>query len=363
MSSYVLFKDYDGLEFTVNLPLNSCIDVGQVRKELDIPDYVDTGNFLMERGLVTIWAGLNAHKLQELYPNLVLKGFGKEPVPVLFFGGAAIRMLCPSSNDPSSPLYRELNDVDLITTKRRAQDLYNLLLKLGELFGTRYHHFVTRSDRRFNALRGGKRYRVRTIDKILKDGTPVVGFLDILTDSIDLRHKVDVRDIFDDIKKALYTISLENTLLTKCQYIFHFPKSLLPRVSEEGLDYRILNCPYFRHDRIVMGMEEKDIKDVCAILNDHDVGEGEGEVSPSRICRVLKGDKKFALTFRLNLQNIAEKQFILRRMGLTDRMISRIIDKINALLDAVPVVDKKWTNPWWNVDVVTPQIFGKTARP
>jgi len=362
MSSCVLFKDYDRLEYMVNLPLTCHAVLEQVRKELDIPDYVDTKCFLMERGLVTIWAGLNAHRFRDIYPNLVSEGFGKEPIPVLFFGGAAIRMFSPSSNDSSSPFYRELNDIDLITSKKKAKDLCKLLLKLGEVCGTRYYHFVTRSDRRFNAMRGGKRYRVRTIDKILEDGTPVAGFLDIFTDSIDLRHKVDVRDVFKNPKKALYTISLENTLLAKCQYIFDLPKSLLPMASQEGLDYRIINYPYFRSDRIIMGMEEKDIKDVCALLNDHNIGEGEGEISPSRICRVLRKDKKFALTFRLNLQNIVEKQFILRRMNITDKMISKIIDKINALLNEVPRVDKKWNNPWWNVDVDTPQIFGKTAR-
>ena len=158
MTRHILFQDYDGTTYELETPLTSNVDYEQVVTDLDVPTYVNKSNFHIERGLVTVWAGLNAHRMGELFPTKVIQKPAKEPIPVLFFGGAAVRMLCPSANEPSSPFYRELNDIDLIAPKNRAQDLYKLLLTLGDLFGTRYYYFVARSDRRFNAMRAGKRY-------------------------------------------------------------------------------------------------------------------------------------------------------------------------------------------------------------
>lgn len=341
------------------MPLTSKVDYGIIRKSLGVPDYVDESSFTMERGLVTIWAALNAHRIKEISPNEFLQKSFRKPIPVLFFGGAAVRMLSPSANKPSSPFFRELNDIDLIAPKNRAQDLYKLLLSLGEICGTRYYHFVSRSDQRFNAMRAGKRYRVRTIEKICGDGSLECGVLDIFTDAIDLRHKVVVHEEFNFPEENLYTIGIENVILSKCQFIFDVPVSAKEELIRQHMEYRILNYPCYRRDRLLIGIEEKDIKDICALFFDHEIGNGKNNINPEKIRKVLEKDKKFALTFQLNLENILRNEAFLQRIGFSKAYITRIFSRIQKILDVVPKVDKKWSRPWWNVDVETPQIFGK----
>jgi hypothetical protein len=198
LTRYVLTEDYDKTRYEVEVPLTSTVDYNQVRSELQIPEYVDPTSYLMERGIVTIWAALNPGRIRKLATGLEQLKIKDQPIPVLLFGGGAVKMLCPVANDRSSPLFRNIDDIDLIASRKRAQDLYKLLLAIGDACGTRYYHFVTRTDRRFNALRAGKRYRVRAIDKILGGDSLKPGTLDIFTDEIDLRHKVDVRAALDE---------------------------------------------------------------------------------------------------------------------------------------------------------------------
>jgi hypothetical protein len=361
MTRVILFRDYNGAELGIDTPLTSNIDLNEVKHSLDIPAFVNTQNYIMEKAVLILYAASNAQKVREAHRTIFPKGFGSMPIPALLFGGVAIRMHSPSCNDPESPFFREPNDIDLILPKKRGSDLVNLLLKLGEIYGTRYYHFVTASDKTFNAIRGGARYRVRTIEKIAEDGAPTPGVLDILTDSVELRHKVDVTRDFSTPAQHRHTISLANILLTKCQFIFDAPASVIPQISEAGLDYRFLNYPMLKSNRVVVGMEEKDIRDVCAILADNPVDGSDAaeSVDLTRIKEVLQRDKKFALTFRLNLQNIVEKPQILEGLKIGGSTISRITDGIRRILEVVPVIDKKWDTPWWNTDVETPDIFGK----
>jgi hypothetical protein len=357
----LLTEDYDKTRYEVETPLSSKIDYKQARADLHIPDYIETGNYLIERGIVTIWAANKAASLPGLDALAQHVNIKSEPIPVLFFGGGAVKMLCEIANDRKSPLYRDIDDIDLITSRKRGQDLYKLLLVLGEVCGTRYYHFVTRTDRRFNAMRAGKRYRVRAIDKILDEDSLKPGTLDLFTDEIDLRHKVDVKDALEEPENYLYTIGPENVLLAKCQYIFDAPRSQHEDLVRYGLEYRILNYPPYKNDKLLIGIEEKDIKDICSILLNHELGEGKSCVSITKLRNVLEKDKKFALTFRLNLESLAENENLLKKIGLPNSNLENIMSKVNAILAEIPTIDKKWSGPWWNVDVETPQIFGKVG--
>jgi len=360
MARCLLTEDYDQTKYEVETPLTSTIDYVQVRRELGVPDYVDPKNFLLERGLVTIWAAQKPSRLRELGSSPELAKINDEPIPVLFFGGGAVRLLSKTSNDLRSPLHREIEDIDLVASRKRGKELYRLLLIMGQICGTRYYHFVTQSDRRFNAMRSGERYRVRAIDKINGSESVKAGTLDIFIDDIDLRHKLDVRGALADPKQQHYTIGLENVLLAKCQYILDAPKTAHDELVQHRLEYRILDYPYYKSDRLLIGIEEKDFKDICSILLDHTVGNGADELNLDAINSVLGKDKKFALTFRLNFQNLLRNESTLKDLGLADHSIETIMTRANEVLNAVPVVDKKWSNPWWNVDVQTPTIFGKT---
>jgi hypothetical protein len=361
LAKCLLTEDYDKTRYEVETPLTSKIDYKQVREDLHIPDYVESGNYLLERGIVTIWAAGQAASLPGLDTLPQPVKIKDDPIPVLFFGGGAVKLLCKVANDQKSPLYRDIDDIDLITSMKRGQDLYKLLLVLSEVCGTRYYHFVTRTDRRFNAMRAGKRYRVRAIDKITDEDSLKPGTLDLFIDEIDLRHKVDVRSALEEPENHLYTIGPENVLLAKCQYIFDTSRSRHEDLVRYGLEYRILNYPSYKSDKLLIGIEEKDIKDICSILLSHELGEGKGCINVEKFKNMLEKDKKFALTFRLNLESLARNENLLKKIGLPNSSIENIMSKLNVILAGIPVVDKKWSGPWWNVDVETPQIFGKVG--
>jgi hypothetical protein len=288
-----------------------------------------------------------------------LEKAGDTGIPVVLFGGGAVKLLSKTANEHTSPLCREIGDIDLLTSKKNAQKLCYLLLALGELLGTRYYHFMTLGDQRFNSLQMGQRYRVRTIDRVLDDATCRSGTLDIFVDGINLRHRVDVRDALENAKNCVYTIGPTNLILSKCQYILDSPRSNYDELVESGLAYRVLHYPHYRNDKFLIGIEEKDIKDICAILLDHEVGEQEVDVRTDVLRRVLGKDKKFALTFKLNLESLARNEKMLEEMRLPKSSIETVIQRTNEILEAVPKNDKKWNNPWWNEDVETPRIFGK----
>ncbi|KPV65305.1 MAG: hypothetical protein AOA65_0272 [Candidatus Bathyarchaeota archaeon BA1] len=357
-TKFTLFQDFDGTTFEEEAPLTSKVDVEELRTELGIPKYVDLSYFPLERAVVTIWASLNAQKLHELFSDVVSARIYKAPISSILFGGAAIKFHCPSTNDRSNPLHRDIKDVDFIVPMKQGAAFYKLLLILKDIAGTRYLHFKTYQDRRFNAMRKGRMYRAHTIRGFEKGSEPMVSVMDIFCDEINLRHNVKIVEEFKRPEESLHTIGLENMILSKCQFVFDLPVTALDELKKAEQDFRVLSS-YKHYDprKIIVGMEEKDMRDVCAILLDHDIGNGPDEICVSKIVKVLKKDKKFALTCSLNLQNIIERGDFLGKLGLTRSQISRVIDRVNSLLKAIPRVDKKWDKPWWNIDVETPKIF------
>jgi hypothetical protein len=350
----LLYEDVDGTTFEVSLPLTSNLDLEEIMKELSVPTYVDMSYFPMKCAVVSIWAALNANKLHERFPEALEKRVSKKPIPVLLFGGAAIKMHCEHAND-TGVLSREIKDTDFIVPKKQGLDFYKLLLNMDKAFGTRYKSFSTKSDRLFNALRHGDRYRVRTIEGSTDKGVPIVGVMDVLCDHIDLRHNITVKDAFREYRENLYTIGLEYLVLTKIQFITDFPKEKVDRLKDYEQEFRILPYPYYKDDNVVLGMEEKDVKDICAVFLDHSIGNGKEEINPERMMRVLRKDQKFALTATLNLENLVEKPDVLKRW-LKENDVATVTDRIRTLLKGLPVVDKKWDKPWWNTAVETPII-------
>jgi len=350
----ILYKDVDGTTYEVKLPLTSSVDPEEIREEIGVPSYVDMSYFPMKSAMVSIWAALNAKELHKRYPEAFKKMVSKKPIPVLLFGGGAVKIHCKNANG-SGPLSRRIKDTDYIVPKKQGLNFYKLLLDMDNAFGTQYKSFATKNDRRFNAWRHGERYRVTTIEGVAEGGTPIVGVMDILCDCIDLKHKIKVKDAFERYKENLYTIGLEYLILSKSQFIMEYPKEKLDKLREHKQEYRILPYPHYADDKVVLGMEDKDVKDICAIFLDHSIGNGNGEINPDRIRKVLEKDKKFALTTTLNLANLAEKSDGLKRW-LKKSEAATIRDRIQVLLKSLPKVDKKWNKPWWNTAVETPII-------
>ncbi|MEM0253143.1 MAG: hypothetical protein QXK78_01090 [Candidatus Bathyarchaeia archaeon] len=352
---FTLYKDLNGTTYDVELPLTSHVDPNELRDELGIPGYIDMKYFPMRSAIVTLWAAVNAHRLNELFPMAFEKKLSNKPIPALLFGGAAIKIHCKSANC-NGPLDREIKDTDYVVPKKQGMEFYKLLLNMDKAFGTCYKSFATANDRRFNALRFGERYRVTTINGINSNGVPTITVLDIFCDKIQLRHKVDVTQEFERFKENLYTIGLEALILSKAQFIFDAPKEVAKDLEQYGQEYRILKYPYYDKDRIIIGMEEKDVKDVCAIFLDHEIGEGPESINPKKMRKILEGDKGLTLTVTLNLRNLVDRaEFLERWLPKSD--VAKIIERIERLLNDLPVVDKKWNKPWWDTGVETPQIF------
>ena len=351
----ILYQDDYGATYEVELPLTSKVNPEEIRDKLGLPSYIDLDYYPMKNALVTIWAALNAAELHKWYPDGYAKKVSEKPIPVLMFGGAAIKLHCEHANG-SSPLARNMKDTDFIVPKKQGSDFNKLLLGMDKAFGTRYKSFRTKSDMIFNGMRQGERYRIRTINGMTEDGTPTVTILDIFCDSINLRHKVEVKEAFERYKENLYTIGLENLVMSKCQFILDFPKERLEELKKCACDYRVLPYSYYAPNMVVLGMEEKDIRDVCSIFLDHPIGEGSEEIDADKMRKALEKDSKMALTVTLNLRNLIERPEILAKwLKKTD--VATVVDRIQALLEVLPKVDKKWNKPWWNIAVETPMII------
>jgi hypothetical protein len=351
---FILYQDLDGTTYDVELPLTSNVDAKMLRENLGLPSYIDLDYFPMRSAMVTLWASANAPKLHESYPDAFEKRVSKEPIPALLFGGAAVKILCKSANSGGS-LARAIKDTDFIVPKKQGMDFYKLLLNMHKAFGTQYKSFATSNDRRFNMWRSGERYRLTTINSISEDGLPKITVLDLFCDCIDLRHKVEVKGVFEQYRENLFTIGLEHLIISKAQFILDMPKDATEELKQHEQDYRILSYPYYAKDKIILGMEEKDTKDMCAIFLDHEVGSGAEKIDSQKMRRIFERDKKLALTVTLNLKNLVEKSDALRRWISKDE-VSSVTDRIGALLKELPTVDKKWDKPWWNTAVETPII-------
>jgi hypothetical protein len=146
-------------------------------------------------------------------------------------GGLAVNLICPSARVP--PLARTYKDLDLVGRRGDAGPITDLLASLGY-----------RPDQEFNALHGHKQ---------LYFWDPRNGRqLDVFVERIELSHVLDVGHRLEATPR---TLSPADLLLTKLQ---------------------------------VVEVNEKDLKDACALLVDQPVS-AEG-IDPRRITEVLGSD-------------------------------------------------------------------------
>lgn len=353
---FILYEDLDGKVYDVDLPLTSNVDPVQLRTNLGIPEYVDLSYFPMKSAMVTLWASMNSPNLHKQYPQAFEKQVNDKTIPALLFGGAAIKIQCPSSNSKSL-LARSIKDTDFIVPKKQGINFYKMLLGMDKAFGTMYTSFATSNDRRFNTWRYGERYRLTTINGITAEGEPTLTVLDLFCDRINLRNKVEVKDmgLFEHYKENLYTVGLEGLLLSKGQFIFDMPTETREDLKQKGQEYRILQYPSFAKDRVIIGMEDKDLKDVASIFLDHEVGRGSGKIDVQIMRKAFEKDNKLALSVTLNVRNLVERPEILTKW-LPKNEATTVTDRINALFKELPKVDKKWDKPWWDTEVETPVI-------
>ncbi len=169
-------------------------------------------------------------------------------------GGVAVSYHCPSASHGS--LRRDYPDLDVIGHKQQVPLIKKLLSDLGYL-----------PNQRFNALHGGSR--------LMYAGRTGRGSLDVFLDIFKMCHTLYLgeRLTLDD-----YTIPITDLLLTKLQ---------------------------------IVEANEKDIKDLIAILRDHKVedsiAQGEKEtIDAGYVANLCSNDWGLERTITLTLKKVAD---------------------------------------------------------
>lgn len=139
--SIILYEDPTrGERLDVQLPLTFKADLKAIKTELNLPEYVDIENYQVASASVLSWAAHHADQMTKVGG----KGtYSKTPIPIAFFGGIGFRLHCASANQSGGPFFRALNDLDLVTNKKRGRELVNLMSEQAHHFGTGYGYWIT----------------------------------------------------------------------------------------------------------------------------------------------------------------------------------------------------------------------------
>jgi hypothetical protein len=190
-------------------------------------------------------------------------------------GGAAVRLLCPHAT-AAGPLHRELNDLDLATTREDADKLARLLEDQDLL-----------PERRFNLLHGDKRL-------LFQD--PANGkHVDVFVDSFEMCHKLVLRG---RLHLAEWSLAAPDLLLTKLQ---------------------------------IAQINEKDIKDFCALVLEPDEPMTATWFDPGYLAGVLGGDWGWWKTVSDNLAVAAAALPALELAIESQRTVAAVTAQLSAL--------------------------------
>lgn len=333
-----------GERFELDVPLASTRDLGELRADLGLPDYVDVGDTQVARAVGVLWAAKHAPGLAREHPSLASLS---APVNLAVFGGVAIRLLCRSANE-AGPFRRRLGDVDLVTTRAEGPRAVKLLTGLTEPMGSRFWHAATKSDEHFNALRRGRRYRLHAAEEH-DDGTVGSCVLDLLTDEIAFCHTIPVAGAVAHAAEQSYTLGGTELLLTKLQAI----RALRSDDVDTEHRYRIIGE---LGSDVLIGPEDKDLLDVAALLADRGIGSEPGQVDPERLGAALARDWGLARTVRMNVAHAPMFVHALERRGAQPdavALVERRLGELLAMIDEPRFQPRKprlrLGKTWWEV--------------
>lgn len=176
-----------------------------------------------------------------------------------------------------TPLSRRYVDIDVIGHRKETRKVIQLFKDLGY-----------KPRERFNAIHGSSDGRLIFND--MKNSRRVDVFLDVF----QMCHKFDLKSRLDLEPK---TIPISDLLSTKLQ---------------------------------IVEINEKDIKDILAMLLDHDISTGESldKINANHIARLCAEDWGVYKTFTINLGKIAESA---SRLGLGEEERKRSNERVEAL--------------------------------
>ena len=194
-------------------------------------------------------------------------------------GGTAVAMHCPSAKHKA--IVREYPDIDLVGHAKEGKGIKTVFLNLG-----------FQPDKRFNALHGAKRLKFAEENS----DTDVDVFLDIF----EMCHKLDFKG---RLELEDYTIPLADLLLTKLQ---------------------------------IVELNEKDVRDIIAIIFDHEFGAGPEMIDDNYIANLCGNDWGLWKTISLSIERVLG---FLGDYAVTDDEKGRIKSRLEGLkkrIDAEP---------------------------
>ena len=202
-------------------------------------------------------------------------------IPLRLFGGVATWYRCSSAQNGS--LRRSYADIDFVTLGRATKTVSQFLETQGY-----------EPDRLFNALHSAS--RMTFIDAARH--RPV----DVIVDRFQMCHTIDLRDRFEP---GELTVPLTDLLLMKLQ---------------------------------VVELNDKDLRDLLAILADHPVDTGGPDViDVERIRDLTRNDWGFEHTIRGTLDHLRR---VVERYGLPESAEATIQQRIDALAAALASAPK-----------------------
>jgi hypothetical protein len=325
-----------GERIALELPLAVRTSAETARAELGLPHWVDVSDPIVARGLVILLAARRADP----------------PVSVALLGGTANRLRCPSSNGTELGLRRPLHDLDIACLHKELRTLRKWLETLHEREGSGARCFETAGDRIFNSLSEGRRLRFHLV--LGQHGSDIsLGTLDVLADEFRFCHRFDLRDDVANAPNQHGTLSLALLLLAKLQFIRRIPGEDREKVPERHL------APYGRRD-IVIGPEEKDVKDIVALLVDHPIDGSPEGISPERIATIAGADWGLWRTASLNTEMVRHSSIL---TALPELERTRVRSRLDSLRDLLYTLTPKRRfgllgGPWWEEVDAQPSVDG-----
>ncbi|HJZ47718.1 MAG TPA: hypothetical protein VKE41_11155 [Roseiflexaceae bacterium] len=186
-------------------------------------------------------------------------------------GGLAVRLRSPSASHRA--LARGYPDIDFVTVSRGSRAVEALLTELGY-----------EPNKEFNLLNGSSRLLFYDPERERQ--------IDVFVGQFEMCHRLPIGERLD---RDQLTVPLAELLLTKLQ---------------------------------IVQLNEKDVRDVCALLLDHPLGEGDGEaINLARIAQLCAEDWGLWKTVTISLQKVqdfcdaydleaASKLTIVERVGI-----------------------------------------------
>ena len=201
-------------------------------------------------------------------------------LPLKLFGGVAVWVRCPSARRP--PLARDYADVDFATLSPSTSDVTRFFES---------HDCV--SDKLFNALHGASRL---TFFDHATDRP-----IDVIVDRFIQCHTIDLRQT---LNSAELTIPLTELLVTKLQ---------------------------------IVQINDKDLRDLCALLADHPVIPDTADaIDPRRLMELTSGDWGLEHTIRRTLDRIPEAAARFELTSSVAETVGERVAEMMQVLDAAP---------------------------